>query len=255
VIINQCWYTATDEYLEPVSPSLNDIISNCPTEIKISVFVLEKSPPIDANSQALPANKWQRAFYRRTTEGGWARTRIEEHHTAILMPAKQFNGRVGEFLKVAYKLSMLKLQERAVGPLMLEAIDRHHFNDGKNDAFSCPVHGCSAFFSRAGEWTDHAIERHPNMCDLSNVASYLKQWRAGGQNNILSEELRVGFEQRTIDLHNRRNELEGQTFRYAVDWAGMASSASGWSNWRLIPCGLQRAMERTTKSGRPLLTS
>jgi hypothetical protein len=166
----------------------------------------------------LPANKWQRAFYRRTTEGGWARTRIEEHHTAILMPAKQFNGRVGEFLKVAYKLSMLKLQERAVGPLMLEAIDRHHFNDGENDAFSCPVHGCSAFFSRAGEWTDHAIERHFNMYDLLNVVSYLKQWRAGGQNDILSEELRVGFEQRTIDLHNRRNELEGQTFRYAVDW-------------------------------------
>ncbi|PVI07714.1 hypothetical protein DM02DRAFT_700709 [Periconia macrospinosa] len=41
-----------------------------------------------------------------------------------------------------------------------QALDRHHFDMGRNEPFSCPVASCTAYFSKSGQWTIHAAEEH-----------------------------------------------------------------------------------------------
>jgi hypothetical protein len=110
VTINQNWEVSpTQDSPGPVAQLLGEIVDNCPAAINISVLVSEKSRLLidgddDNNDDDVPpAKRWQRTLYRRTMEGGWSELQPEHNRTTLLMPAKQFNGPIGEFKRIEYK--------------------------------------------------------------------------------------------------------------------------------------------------------
>lgn len=77
------------------------------------------------------------------------------------MPPKQLNGPVGEFQTIMYDLHYkIPLKRNGLWLLLVEAIDRYYFDNGRNESFDCPLPNCEACFDRAGAWTVHAIEVH-----------------------------------------------------------------------------------------------
>jgi hypothetical protein len=78
----------------------------------------------------------------------------------ILSPPKRFDGPVGQFANFQHEFSLVQLQEDGLWPLMVEALDRHHFYSGNHEPFTCPPSTCTVSFLKAGEWTVHAAESH-----------------------------------------------------------------------------------------------
>jgi hypothetical protein len=108
---------------------------------------------------------------------------------------KQFNGLIGEWEGPKYTSSLVRLQIYGIWPLMVEALDRHHFDNGKSTSFVCPLPACNAFFREAGEWTVHAA-----------VAHY-EEWMTGDRFEMLPDALRVLFEERERSLELRQKEI------------------------------------------------
>jgi hypothetical protein len=77
------------------------------------------------------------------------------------MPLKQFNVPVGGFGKLLYdQYTKIPLQRYGLLLLVVEALDRYHFDMERDDPFSCPIPSCEAHFDKAGQWAVHAAEAH-----------------------------------------------------------------------------------------------
>jgi hypothetical protein len=90
----------------------------------------------------------------------WALAKLSQLWKKIPPPAKQFNSPVGKFTQIAYDSNMIQQEQDGLWPLMVEALDRYHFDMGNHNPFSCLALTCDAFFQKAGEWTVHADKSH-----------------------------------------------------------------------------------------------
>jgi hypothetical protein len=207
VIINQNWETTSCwSDTEPVALPLRTLIQYCPPGINVSAFVLEKNPLIDNSTIITSKKSWQRSLYQPTADGRWETLQLDGRHTTLFMPTKQFSGPVGEFRGLAYECERIACQKYGLWPLMIEALDRHHFDGGRNESFTCPAFGCDAYFAKAGEWTVHAVKLH------------CQGWRAGEPMVLLPNELRAVFEEKENALEARREKIIKRYKEMFEDW-------------------------------------
>lgn len=151
--------------------------------------------------------QWRRACFRPLEDGGWEDIEPTTHNSTVLLPGRPFRGPVGQFEKDGFVLERIILQERAFWPLVIEALDRHHFDNGKTNAFECPKANCSVRFTKAGEWTTHA-------------ATTSHGWARAGDDlfEILPTELRGLFETRYSMLKMKRQKLSDVYTKVFKDW-------------------------------------
>lgn len=175
------------------------LIESCPPEIDVSAFFLEGEHACVKNETvALPTFKYQRTFYRPTPNGELRKVTLLWDRNTILMPIKLFSGPVGEFERLSCRMKRIELQENALGPLVIEALGRHHFDEGKQEHFSCPMAGCNVHFKMAGQWTIHALETH---------YAYSINPKARIDIDMLPESWRKNFEGHKNDLEKKKREL------------------------------------------------
>ena len=207
-VINQSWESLPPrKQNKPASRCLQVLTECCPPEIEVSAFVLEEQNSVINNSTTVSsANKWQRSFYHPRTDGEWKKLELSWDRKTILMPMKRFRGPVGEFEEFKYVANRMQLKQNALGPLVIEALDRHHFDMGRLEPFSCPEPGCDAHFRKAGQWTMHAAEAHMN------------EFIAWPQLNILPDKLRSVFEAYKSDLQRTGEEIGRKSKRMYDEW-------------------------------------
>jgi hypothetical protein len=155
--------TSWQDDKEPFPLALQLLLQACPQGIESSVLFLEKKQQLHpaAETTNWRTATWQRCLFQQKDNGEWYKSEPESSRKTILMPPKQFKGPVGRFNQLRYQCyQKIPLQRFGLWPLMVEALDRHHFDVGRNVPFACPLPGCTAYFSQAGEWTVHAAESH-----------------------------------------------------------------------------------------------
>ncbi|KAH7390874.1 hypothetical protein DE146DRAFT_662975 [Phaeosphaeria sp. MPI-PUGE-AT-0046c] len=190
----------------PVAYPLRMLLQACPSGIKAAAVVLGMDRTANDVSSPSPDQKWQRSLYQRTAHGNWIKSHKLWHIPPILVPVKQFNGPVGRFQKLAHDYERLLYYKCSLWPLIIEALDRHHFDKGRNTPFACPVPGCNFYITEAGAWTSHAVELH---CDA---------WSVGDPVRFLPDELRAVFKQRYKVLAEKESEIGGQYRKLYQDW-------------------------------------
>jgi hypothetical protein len=149
----------------PVPYALRILTQHSPLHITTAALIVEevgKNAAAHPGVPVAPTQQWQRSFYQPLASGAWATVPSAWPWKIILPPTKPFNGPVGKYRALEHKRDMIQLQHDGLWLLMVEALDRHHFHDGKNEPFSCPSPDCSAYFTQAGQWTIHAAELHYN---------------------------------------------------------------------------------------------
>jgi hypothetical protein len=208
VVINQNWDARVwwEGGTERVSQPLQMLIQSCPPGIEVAAFVLEENLPLNTSVTVPPTKRWQRSLYQLAVDGRWAKVDTHWNHTTILMPTKSFSGPVGKFQKIAFERDQILCQKHGLWPLMIEALDRYHFDSGENKPFTCPCFGCNAYFLRAGEWTVHAAESH------------CQEWRAGEPIAFLPDDLRVVFEEQEKSLDKKQENISRDYQRICDSW-------------------------------------
>jgi hypothetical protein len=186
VIINQDWMSLAREKTHSVSKGLRHLVRSSPSRIATCAFVVE-----NANANALAdiiasnprSEKWQRAVYQPCPDGSWEKIKLGQDWKTVLVPAKQFSGILGRFHELRHRESLLWLEEDGLWPILVEALDRYHFDEGRNRPFLCPSAGCGRdrYFQKAGEWTIHAAEFHN------------QEWMGDDWANILPETMQCEF--------------------------------------------------------------
>lgn len=189
---------------EPFPLALQLLLRACPQGIKSSVLFFEKNqePQPVAETARRRTATWQQYLSQRTENGEWYKSETDSFRKTIMMPPKQFNGPVGRFNELGYQCyKKLRLQHFGLWPLMVEALDRHHFDMGRNVPFACPLPSCAGYFSQAGEWTVHAANVHN------------KEWKrlldvlpASTEGDNLRERSRV-LSSKTREVHGKFQEI------------------------------------------------
>jgi hypothetical protein len=141
--------------------ALHLLLQACPQGITSSILFLEKKRHPIAGATDWRTATWQRCLFGQDKSGEWCKSKPNSVWKTVLMPPKQFNGLVGRFCKLRYQLYYtIRLQQYGLWPLMIEALDRHYFDLGRNTSFACPLPSCTAYFNQGGEWTVHAAKVH-----------------------------------------------------------------------------------------------
>ncbi|KAI9698343.1 MAG: hypothetical protein M1820_007505 [Bogoriella megaspora] len=208
VIINQIWQEWAfweDLGFDSCGPQI--LVESCPPEIDVSAFVVEKKgSPIFNGTVYVSRNRWKRSLCQLTENGEWKNSGSRFGRSKILLPMKRFCGPVGEFKALEYIRKRMCLAEIALGALLIEALDRYHFDEGKSEPFLCPIADCDAFFEMAGEWSVHAAEVHSN-----DIFSWL-------QFDILPTKLRGVFKGHYNGLEKASRNVERELFRISDEW-------------------------------------
>jgi hypothetical protein len=106
---------------------------------------------------------------------------------------------VGTYERATYSLNQIRNQIAAAGLLVIESLERHHF-DGRHEPFSCYDPECEAHFEQLGEWTLHAIEsRHYSSA-------------------VPPSSLKALFDQQKGKLLHMRNQYFSQGAKMRIDW-------------------------------------
>ncbi|PVH92908.1 hypothetical protein DM02DRAFT_259704 [Periconia macrospinosa] len=160
VILNYNEGSTGREYgLDRIPLALRLLVEASPHGIETCVLFLERKQT--SRPTTWRTATWRRCLLRRTEQGVWEEGNLEKFRKTILMPPKIFRGPVGSFGELLYQCyTKIPLQRYGLWPLMVEALDRHHFDVGRNEPFPCPVASCTAYFSKGGEWTIYAAEEH-----------------------------------------------------------------------------------------------
>ena len=197
VVVNQCWMSAPwRQETQRVPRALQLLVQSSPPGITASAFIVEEVHVLAGlNKTATSAEQWQRAVYQQRADSSWERVGLGQDWMAVLVPAKRFAGLVERFQEVLLRGSLLTLEEDGLWPGLVEALDRYHFDGGRNRPFSCPSAGCDQYFQEAGEWTKHAAELHN------------QEWMGGGRFELLPQAIRGEFEQRGAVLARKRKKI------------------------------------------------
>ncbi|KAJ6274254.1 hypothetical protein PSV08DRAFT_367897 [Bipolaris maydis] len=162
VILNQSKgsYSLEDDN-EPFPRALQCLLQACPPSIKCSLLYLEQKPQSATGILQWRTDPWQRCLFQYTDDRGWLKTEPQRMRRTILVPPKQFKGPVGHYMGLRYQAhKKIPLQRLGLWPLTVEALDCYHFDGVRDKPFSCPLSGCTAYFSQGGEWSVHAVEVH-----------------------------------------------------------------------------------------------
>jgi hypothetical protein len=211
VVIVQNWLTPSwwrDK--EPVTHPLRMLIQACPLGMDVAAIVLEEDSLAGNHTTLLPTDVWQRSLYRPAAGGRWVKFHERSGNTTVLPPSKRFKGPVGEFQKLAHRRETVSYQRYGLWPLMIEALDRHYFDKGRNTPFTCPVPGCTTYITRAGEWTVHAVELHCQGLGSMDCIS------------LLPDKLRVIFKDRLNALSEVDSELDRQFVKLKQAWTSQS---------------------------------
>jgi hypothetical protein len=185
-----------------VPRDLKALMQACPKGITVEAFVMEEREGLQGDNV-----ECRRALYRALGNENWEELEPSSHRKAVLVPAKLFRGPVGQFEKDTYLLGRLIFQHVAFWPLVIEALDRHHFDDGRNSPFKCPRLDCDMRFVKAGEWTIHAATTTHGFAQVEDNLF-----------DILPTELRHVFEDKYNQLHSKRQNLEKIYWKTFDDW-------------------------------------
>ncbi|OAL52894.1 hypothetical protein IQ07DRAFT_677701 [Pyrenochaeta sp. DS3sAY3a] len=139
---------------EAVPKPLQLLMQACPLAIQLSTLV----PQRQDCTIATDTTTWQRSQYRIVS--GHIRKIDRIYYKTILPPIRRDAGLVSEFERLWSRGIRLQLQQYSLWPLAIEALDRHHFDSGKNEPFACLLPGCDTDFKQAGEWSLHAARSH-----------------------------------------------------------------------------------------------
>lgn len=131
----------------------------CPAGISVSVSLLQRYRyPGDPNYKARPQrNLWRLIHNEPDTEDQWEKVFTEWTPRIVLLPPKKFRGPVGAFQRVHYRRDRRMMQEQATELLLVDAIERHHFQ-GRHKPFGCLAPHCEAWFTAPGEYLLHSFD-------------------------------------------------------------------------------------------------
>jgi hypothetical protein len=175
---------------------LRALIQACPAGITVAAIVMEVNNSSVSTDTPLPPTKMrQRWLYQLAAGGSWTKSHERWGNTTVFPPTKGFKGPVGEFQSLLYRRERHAYQRWGLWPLIIEALDRHHFDKGRNRPFTCPVPDCNTYIARAGAWSIHAVELH------------CQEWRSDPI-NLLPDELGAVFRKRLDALTEMGSELE-----------------------------------------------
>lgn len=185
VVVNQCWVSPPwREDSQCVPKALRFLVQSSPLGIATSAFIVEE---VD--------EQWQRAMYQWRAEGLWRKVKLEQDWKAVLVPAKRFESLVERFQEISLRGSLLELEQDGLWPVLVESLDRYHFDSGRNRPFSCPSAGCDQQFQKAGEWTRHAAELHN------------QEWMGDNRFQMLPQAIRGDFEQQGAKLAEKKKSI------------------------------------------------
>ncbi|QPG94438.1 hypothetical protein C2857_006051 [Epichloe festucae Fl1] len=204
VIINQSWASAPERlngHGHPLPSCLDILIRSSPPTINVLGLILEKEDPDDAWIDRF-SDRWRRALYQPAREGEWRKAEPSPVRTVVFMPVKEFNGPVGRFQRLKCFGTGIWQRQNALGPLIIEYVERHHFGGGRSEPLSCLCPGCDALFHKAGQWTLHVLRSHFWL---------IQDWMGGRGMNLLSEEARRDF-----STHKRNLDADHSALR--EDW-------------------------------------
>ncbi|KAH7071491.1 hypothetical protein BKA63DRAFT_73530 [Paraphoma chrysanthemicola] len=195
----------------PVPHALRFLAQQTPLHMTTTALIVEeigKNATAHPGVPVAPTQQWQRSFYQALPGGAWEPVPCAWPWKIILPPTKPLEGPVGQYMALAHKTDIVLLELDGLWPLMVEALDRHHFHNGKNEPFSCPSPDCSAYFAQAGEWTVHAAEVHYN------------DWVVGDRFSILPPRLKRESEQRARALEVQLDQLSQSAQKICANWHG-----------------------------------
>lgn len=193
-----------------VPECLQELIRACPKDVVAEAFIVEKRegrPWNNGTYSDFYDVECRRAHYRPLEGDSWEEVEQISYRNAVLVPGRPFRGPVGDFEKFYFLCVRMSLQERAFWPLVVEALDRHHFDEGRNTTFQCPKAECNVVFTKPGEWTVHA-------------ATTAHGWARVEDNlfDILPTELRTVFETKYDQLESKRKRLSEESAKTFSDW-------------------------------------
>ncbi|CAN9323968.1 unnamed protein product [Alternaria alternata] len=193
-----------------VPECLKALIQACPRNIVAEVSTVEEREGRYWNNGTYSDFynvECRRAHYRPLQGGGWEELVSKAKQDAVLVPGRRFRGIVGQFEKSYFLFRRRVLQERAFWPLVIEALDRYHFDDGRNNAFQCPNVDCGSVFTKPGEWTIHAATTKHGWAKVED-----------GLFDILPPELRAVFETKFNLIEAKQQASEEGSTKMSKDW-------------------------------------
>lgn len=188
----------------PVDPrGLKTLVGACPAEVGVMVNFIADELSEGYKRTIPPVAKDCHKMLCRLADGEWQRVETSgSERKRVIMPPKKFHGLADQAEEASFRHEMIEMQQRDLGALMIEALDRHHFDREDPEPFSCPVPGCNFYCAKAGQWTQHVPEAH-RFDLLSNEQVFDNEALL----NFLTETLRPRFEQRKTQLRRETNEL------------------------------------------------
>ncbi|KAH6615284.1 hypothetical protein C7974DRAFT_403617 [Boeremia exigua] len=138
-VVNQSWTSQTrGETTQRVPEALELLIRSCPPKIAAFAFIAEEAESlVGSSASALSAYKWQRAVYQPGAGSLWEKVKLGRDWKTVLVPAKPLSGLVGRFQECQRRGLLLMLEEDGLWPILVEALDRYHFDEGRSKSFSC----------------------------------------------------------------------------------------------------------------------
>lgn len=187
--------------------ALQLLLKASPRDIKSSTLCMEEvlTPP-DASATNRRTVTWRRAVFQPSTILGlWDEREPDKFRKTVMMPPRHFRGPVGQFRKFQYLCyTKIPLQRFGLWPLMVEAIDRHYFDAGRNRSFTCPLSSCMTRFYKAGAWSIHAAECH------------FQEWE--GLLEAVPGMIKAKFDERNQDLDRKTKEVHEQFRKIRNAW-------------------------------------
>lgn len=208
IIINHDWVPiSTRKETHCVPRALQHLVRLSPSEITTCTFVVEHANNFAGSIASDPSSeKCQRAVYQLCPDGSWEKTKSGQDWKTVLVPAKQFSGPVGQFHELQHRGSLFFLEEDGLWPILVEALDRYHFDGGRNQPFSCPSARCDGYFQKPGEWTIHAAEFHN------------QEWMGSNSIDMLPEEVQGDLEEGRARVAKKREEMTQRGERIREEW-------------------------------------
>jgi hypothetical protein len=211
VVFNQQIMSGTDvEGTGNVPECLEVLIRTCPKDIVAEAFIVEEREGRHWNNGTYSnfyKVECRTAHYRPLEGGSWEELEPTAKQYAVLVPGRLFRGPVGHFEKNYFLFRRRVVQEYAFWPLAIEALDRHHFDEGRNNAFQCPKADCDVVFTKPGEWTIHAATTKHGWARVEDDLF-----------DILPTELRTVFEAKYNQMEAKREELSEESIKTFNNW-------------------------------------
>lgn len=205
VVVNQ---SSTRE-ATGISEYINRFVKACPSHIDITLYICQSyGHPRFRRGRLYGRREWRfaKSLCRLFDDGRLEEVATRLHYQTVLIPMRKFKGPVGEYEKAQYVDQRIELQRRGLGATMVEALSRHHFDEGGPGPFDCPMRYCHEHFTKSGQWLVHAALEHVN--DLV----------PGRQFEGWPEHLRSIFRRRQIELFRLKEKNALAMKRIHQEW-------------------------------------